>query len=336
MKVGVFLNTVSSNKTNKKRDILLSFAEGVKKNREKIKIIEHSGYEPCNVAVIFGFYGNNLGSTQKTRKLIYKEHTKKGRKCIFIDADPLKNAGRNPVSKETGSNHFFRISYNSIFPNQAMYFNENSPGDRWDKISSAKKLQLKPWRKSGEHILICMNSDSKTGRGWSAGNIDTDIWLSKTIDNLRKFTSRPILVRYHPGGGEEVHKRRRWKEFVDFKDVCFSGGIIANSSLVRSGTSLQEDCQDAWACVALTSSASVIPLVEGIPVFTDNSRCLAYPLANKHLSEIDNPLTFDREQWFHNLAYSCWNCNEMKSGEVWKRISSNLDPTGNYIRRKRV
>ncbi len=328
MKVGIFLSTTSENK--EKRKYLEAFGDGIKnKSQDRFFITTSTKYIECDLAVIFGFYGLSVGEVHKVRKNIYTEHTIKRKKnCVFIDADLFKFLG-NQKPKE---NTHVRISYGSIFFDKALHFNENSNSRRWDLIKQEKEITLNPYRDNGEHILICLNSNPYVGKGWSAGNMDIYQWAEQTIKTIRSETNRPILLRFHPNAKEEEQKKIPIEKFITAasQDIKFSGGISLQNSLVINNTSLVNDCQNAWACIVYNTSASVTPIICGIPVFTELKNCPVYPIANHDLSKIENPILRSREQWLYDAAYSLWTYDEIKRGEVWKRFRTRINNRGEY------
>ena len=334
LKVGIFLETVGNSSTDSKRRILHSFAEGVRKSEDRAIIVNKPEYRNCDIALIFGFYGQNLGYTQSVRKKVFKAHLARGKKCIFIDADPLKYAGTNLPKNQIDPLHYLRVSHTSVYPSDGYYFNEGSPSDRWDKISKEKNIVLKPYRKEGDHILICLNSDNKRGRGWSTRNYDADKWLRNTIKEIRMKTDFPIRLRFHPGGDEITHRSRHWKKFLGVNNITFSGGIIGRHPSIINNTTMLEETERAIACITMTSSSTIVAVINGVPIFTDNKDCLTYPVANHNYSKILTPKFPNRDQWLYNLAYSCWNCDEMKNGIVWDRFRSRLNDNGDYSKKK--
>lgn len=331
MKVCAFLQTASG---EDKKQYMRDFANGVRRHKDQGVVIDKDKYLPCDIALIFGFYGKNLGHTQEFRKLIYEEHKKLKKQHIFLDADLLRFAGKIKAEKASDPTQHLRVSYNSIFPDKAKYFNEESPPDRWELLCQRKKINIEPYRVDGDHILICMNSGQEA-RGWSSKGEDTLKWLAETIREIREHSTRPIRVRFHPNEKEHIQRSWPYEKLAKLgDDITFSGGIIGDSPLINQNkTDLIEDCQGAWASVVFTTSASVIPIINGIPVFTNRPDCIAYSIANHRLSDINNPKIISREQWFNNLAYSLWNSEEMRNGVVWARFKKHLNSKGEFAKK---
>ena len=86
-----------------------------------------------------------------------------------------------------------------------------------------------------------------------------------------------------------------------------------------------DDCRNAHACVVYNSSASVICILNGIPVFTNRRDCPVYPIANKDINNLENPILYDRRQWLYDTSYSLWTKAEMELGIPWRRIRAGIE-----------
>lgn len=324
MKVGIFFNTSSPNIEKKK--YLDGFLEAAKYFKKDTFIpVTGNKYVDCDIAIVFGFYGVNMGELHKIRKLIYHQHTKKGKKCIFIDADLFRFIGTN-------ENTHVRISYKSIFFNEAIHFNEVYDDQRWNLIKERKGITLSDYKTKGSHILICLNSNPYVGRGWSAGKTDIYDWAEKTIVDIRQYSEKPILLRFHPNTKEEDQKKIPLERFLKCaqNNIIFSGGVNSKSNLVIPNTSLIDDCQKAQVCVVHNTSASTTPIIYGVPVFTNDLNCPVYDIANHDLSKIEKPTFIPREDWLHKTSYCLWNYKEIKSGIVWERFRQRLNDRGEF------
>jgi hypothetical protein len=135
--------------------------------------------------------------------------------------------------------------------------------------------------------------------------LSTVDWVNQTITKIRQYSSRPIVVRVHPGD-----KKIKSILKINHKDI-----IISNKE------GLIDDLQHAWATVVYNSSPSVASLVEGIPTFLTDPQpeySQTFGIANTDLSKIENPIMFDRQSWIERLAMCHWNFEELRSGEAWQ------------------
>jgi len=94
--------------------------------------------------------------------------------------------------------------------------------DRWEAL----KVEMKRWRKSGRHVVVCPIS----GYLGDFLGIDAEQWTAAVVREISLHTERPIVVK-------DKHR----------------------------GT-LKEALVDAWCLVTHSSNAAVDALVDGIPV----------------------------------------------------------------------
>ena len=287
LKIGVFLATAKSGEDEQLKDL----AQGINKTGDWCFLHKNPTYRECDVAVIHGTtewikdkYYN------KAKQIIYDNH--KGR-TIHMDGTILRNSTDKKL---------YRISLNSVFPSTADYVNQNSSSDRWNTLG----IEIKPWRSNGDHILLYLQSN----KGWSMKGVDPICWAIDTINTLRKYTDRKILIRCHPSS--------------KFDQKIFNQKNIHFSNLERK-YDVKYDMINAWATVMFNSSVSTDNIVNGIPVFLGDNDCLSYPVANTDLSRIESPDLPAREQWCYNLAYSSWTSYEMKNGIVWERFKHRIE-----------
>jgi len=315
MKIGIFLRTTSG---ADKESVMLDLAKGIEKCGDRAVIYKHRAYEDCDIAVIFGFFGQNRGILQDFRRKVYQKHTRRKKHCIFIESDLLKMAGDIKAKDDTSPSMHYRVPFKSVYFGESEFFNQNSPPDRWNLLCERKKIDVLPYRDNGNHILMCMNRGID-GRGWLTKGVDTWGWLESKISEIRRYTDRPIRVRFHPMGRDYIKKEKRnvWVKRLSH-NVRISG--LDNEDIV-------DDCENAWASVVYNTSASVIPIVKGIPVFTDREDCIAHSIANTSISDIANPMLIDRTQWFYDLAYCMWSKKEMKDGLFWPKYKENIKKT---------
>lgn len=296
----VFRRTASN---GAKQDIFDAFLAGAQKEGGNITADKKRVYRPCDIAVMLGFFPipTDTGN-QAFRKEIFDAQNAAGKKCIFVDSDLYLNIGNV-------KHVHFRLSYGSVYPEEAEYFNENSPSDRWELFKKRKEITVKPWRKEGNHIVLLMQRGKE---GWSMTNLNRIKWANETIAELRKHTDRHIVVRPHPTANPFQPE-----ELIDpINNISFS-----NSKIVP----MEDDMANAWASVVFSSGSSVGSIISGVPVFVSDHRCAVWQLANKDLSQIENPNIPDREQWFNDSAYTMWNMDEMREGLYWKHLIKGLN-----------
>lgn len=179
------------------------------------------------------------------------------------------------VSRET----YFRVARNRLQPVAA----GASDGKRFAEIG----IDVKPWRASGAHIVVCPQSAHfmKTLAG-----VDLD-WTEQTLQRLKTLTDRPIRVR-------------PWS---------------ANKG--KSAATLAADLAGAHALVTWSSAAAVTALLAGVPVVAESPDCSARPLSGT-LEQIENlPMPEGRREWAEVLADHQWTISEFRDGMAWRKLN---------------
>tara|TARA_B100000212_G_C27348861_1_gene522670 strand:- start:452 stop:1366 length:915 start_codon:yes stop_codon:yes gene_type:complete len=286
------------NRSQEKFDILFNYIAGV--NAKGDTGINHTGFNliDCDVAVMQGFvheFSRNLPHLN-LRKNILQNQKLKGKRTLITDSNLfLYHIPSNQP------HHYLRYSFDGVFRKTGFYFDKDVNPKRWQSIKTNLGLQEKPYRTSGDHILICLQRNG----GWSMKNYDVMQFCHDTISRLRQYTDRPIVVRGHPG---------------DKKSQFYIKLNLPNVRISQPGTTIQQDLANAWATVIYNSSPGVASLIEGVPVFqmdADPDYSMYSEVANFFLENIENPTLHDRQDWLEKISMSHWNFAELKSGEAW-------------------
>jgi hypothetical protein len=94
-------------------------------------------------------------------------------------------------------------------------YTETPGAENWNNMRRDYNMDLKPWRASGNHILICLQRPL----GWSMRGADLMKWLKRTLGKIRENSDRPILIRWHPGD---------WKAFPNYKSTLVKFGVTVS------------------------------------------------------------------------------------------------------------
>jgi len=161
------------------------------------------------------------------------------------------------------------------------------PDDRWKRLD----VNIVP-RKQGKHVLLVTPSEKPC----KFYGIDRDTWVEETIQTIKKYTDRPIVVR---------DKAPRQQRIV---------------------TTIYDDLKDCHALVTYQSIAAVESVLYGVPAFT-TAPTAADPVCDKDLSLIDQPTVQDKDKiykWACHLAYGQFHNDEMKNGTAYKILKGTL------------
>lgn len=252
---------------------------------------------PCDVALIQGFvheHGKDAPHL-RLRKSIVDQQKANNKRSLIVDSNLFLYAD------PSNSKQYLRYSYDGVFPTDGFYFDKDVDPSRWQNISRDLGINLKPYRTQGNHILICLQRNG----GWSMRGLHVMTWLDKTINEIRKYSNRHIIVRAHPGD-KKVSSYLR----LNYKNVSLS----KNPNIIS-------DLQNAWATVVYNSSPSVASAIEGVPVFLTDPHpeySQSKEIANLDLANIENPSLPDRQAWVERISMCHWNFKELSSGEAWQ------------------
>jgi hypothetical protein len=183
--------------------------------------------------------------------------------------------------------------------------------DNDDSRVSLLGLEVKPWRTTGEYILICGQHDKSLQ--WN-NMPKMSVWVMNTITEIQKHTDRPIIFRPHPR--------------------CTLPSIEHEFKNVRRQTPKQTpgsyddfdiDYSNVYATVSYSSNPGIHSVLEGVPAFVSPSS-LAYDVGNDidFFHDIEAPLTPDRQQWLNDYAWTEFTVEEISQGLPLKRLTSKL------------
>jgi hypothetical protein len=289
---------IPPNNSNLEKPLILDyFCQGVIAVGDTAVAHKEMSVLDCDVALIQGFVHNDGKQMPhlNLRKSAIDRQYKNGKRSLVVDSNLFLYVNKtNPL-------HYLRYSFDGVFPTTGFYFDKDIDPSRWIKISRNLNLNLKPWRTSGNHILLCLQRNG----GWSMQGLDVIQWMNLIITNIRKHSNRPIVVRAHPGD-----KKIKSILKINHKNV-----------LLSTKENLVDDLRGAWATVVYNSSPSVASIIEGVPAFLTDTipqHSQSFDVANTDISNIENPVMPDRQVWVEKLAMCHWNFDELKSGEAWQ------------------
>ena len=300
--VRIYYAGIPAKNTNKEKEqVLRNFHLGVPNGQSKE--IREARWEPSDLAVMQGWVHANSGRTPHLmfRRQIIEQQKRIGKHTLAIDSNLFLY--RDPGNTK----QYLRFSLDDVFPTTGNYFTDNVDPSRWHQIKRDIGFDLQPWSNKGKHILICLQRNG----GWSMKGLDVMQWCHNTINEIKKYSDRPIVVRAHPGD-----KKAQQYLKLNLPNVKIS-----------SASSILDDLEKAWATVVYNSSPAVASAIEGVPVFVTDSNpkiSQAYDVCNTDLSQIENPNRPDRQRWIEKLAMCHFNFNDLQNGTAWNIIKDYI------------
>lgn len=300
----VYHRTVPNAKNQEKVDLLRYFSQGAKACGDSVVDCNEHYYTLCDVAVMQGWtHAASVDAVRPhlaLRKRIIHQQKKHQRHVLVVDSNLFLYANtENPL-------HYLRYSFDGIFPNTGIYCDTTPDPKRWQQISRDLGITLKPWRTSGNHVLLLLQRNG----GWSMSGYDVVAWTKDTVRKIRQHTDRPIVIRTHPGDKTAKDYIAEFNRNREFDNVSIS----QNKNLVN-------DLKNCWAAVNYNSSPVVGAAIEGVPIFvTDPARSQSTQVANLDLAMIESPSMPDRQAWVERLSMSHWKFDELQNGTCWQHM----------------
>lgn len=256
---------------------------------------------------------SNQAGSKKEKKIghIYKYVENSGKPWIVTESAVF----RRNMPKPPHPKAYHRFSWFSYFRDDGNYNNQNCPPDRWLQIQQEQDIEIKPWRKKGDYVLVVLQRPGDSSlRKLIQQHGTYDNFINYTMQEIQKHTDRPIVMRMHPlRQDKQKNLITAFQDYSNKKNITISTNTHG-AGFLEGGKGLYDDFKDAWCVVGFNSNALTESVCEGIPTFSMCPSSMAWECSNINLADIDNPKTFDRDQWLANLGYCQWREDECLEG----------------------
>jgi hypothetical protein len=156
----------------------------------------------------------------------------------------------------------------------------------------SEKDFLKPWKVNGSKILICPPSDKVA----SVFGIKNDKWITDTVEEIKKYSDREIIIRTKPQSRSERVGSNPIQSVLD---------------------------DNIFILVTYNSIAATEAIIHGIPAITLGPNAASNVSIN-NIKDIEQPIYPDRQLWLNNLAYGQFHVSELKDGTAWEYLQEQL------------
>jgi len=201
--------------------------------------------------------------------------------------------------------------------------NDNVGPERWNKFVKRTNISIKDWHSPGDDIIIMSQKegDSALTHLYKTHESFYD-WVVDVIKEIRKYSDRRIIIRPHPRNLDRgIKKANAIIKDTYIKNVYISNNVTAGGK--QGGEGLNIDLANAYCVVTFNSLSAIEAVTRGIPVFALDNMSMAWPIAHKDISSIENlDYTIDLQSWKNKIAYTMWNREETSSGETWAHLKS--------------
>ena len=214
-----------------------------------------------------------------TKRKVMEACRARGRDFYYIDTGYFGNPTKGKL-------------YHRITRNDVQYFGPiiARPQDRLAQTG----IGFKKFR-GGTNILLAPPSQKLL----MMYDIDLDTWLNNTIEEIKRHTDRPIVIR--------KKQSRAVRMTEDTMEMALA--------------------QDVHCLITFSSIAAGEALLLGKPAITLGPNAAA-PLCSQSLSEIEYlkaPTVDEVRAWAANLAYNQFTEAEMRNGTAWRILQGNYD-----------
>jgi hypothetical protein len=271
------------------KNIFKKFIDSIKVEGDEVHVNKETNGD---VAVIWSVLWQGRMQSYKN---IWNRYRSQGKPVIVIEVGGLRR------------NLSFKIGINGI-NRDADFANQEFDDQRWSLFGH----ELRPWNPTGELIVICGQHDSS--EQWK-GLPKMSNWIEQQIIEIRKYTTRPILVRPHP------------RNIISFDENKFKNVKVRmpkRDFRTYDDTDFKATLERTWAVVNHSSNPAMEAVIKGIPVFVSESS-LCHDVGNISLSDINTPAMPNRSNWANKLSYTEWFEDEIEQGLPWARIKKRLE-----------
>lgn len=291
MKISTFITSANNPRFE---SMLEDFSKAIGAN-----IVTGKEYKECDVAVIFGSWKDRNNPWH-----VVKNSVVKNAKNFIVFETPL--IGRGKV-EDIMQDDWYRVGLNGFLANTGKFNNHNKPSDRWEKIQKELGVSLKPWKRSGDYIVLALQIPGDA----SLQGTDISFWARRRLLSIRCQTEMPIILR-----------TPQLKRPYDLKSI--TKGV--RDVTVQEGTkeNLVPTLDDAYCTVTYTSGMGVDSVMNGTPTIAYNPGNFAYDISTRFIDSINSIAYPDREQWINNLSYCQWNISEIQEGLPWEHLKEIL------------
>ena len=262
--------------------------------------VDENGYEITqndpDVVFVFGSITKRKMDTE--RAIAIQQHRDNGTPIFSLDSGLFSTYVRNKLNgPET---YMFRIGYGDCV-GTGNFLNENSESQRYIWMKEAFEFEEKePTDPEDKPILFLLQSE----RGWQYNdNLPFYSYARKIVKEIRKISPRPIILRAHP------NLDRNPTEMIaeGFEDITIQRAD-------KDRRTVLESIRSAAAVVTHSSSAACESIVEGIPTFALDERCVVYDSCENDLLKLNFLEEVDwskRQQNLYNWSMTSWTVDEL-------------------------
>ena len=308
-----------------------AFHQGVQHHKEwQSTYVTDSQLTDAEYAWCFAYQvkGDIKQSDNSHRRQVIEKY-EPNKTIFYLDSDVLISYDGFELDKDTirkmtlENKRWTRLPYGNIYANQgAKYFDRQiekshqGAMNRWEEIKRIKNIDVKPYNGKGEYILITCNRGSE---GYSAEKKNATEYAIETIEEIRQYSKRPIIVRFHRvlSDTQEQDFKVLSKYIEDKQDISIQSKANDNYP------DIIPVIQNAYAVCTWSSSSAAPAICEGKPLYIKSKNCHFNLMNSGDLKNIEDPKPkTNRDIWFAAYAASHFDLKDLSSGYFWGKVKN--------------
>jgi hypothetical protein len=226
----------------------------------------------------------------RPNKAIYESFRRLNKPIIIIEVGNLKRG----ITWRICLNHI-----NSL----GKFGNETDLNPQRPQFLNVSLQPVKGHRKS-EILIACQHSASLQ---WEALP-SIEEWVRQTISQIKKYSTRKIVVRPHPRS--PIREK-------------FADAVIELPKKIENSYDDFNIDYNYHCVINHNSGPAVQAAINGTPTICDSSS-LAFPVGEKW-ENLENPQLPDREEWFLKLCHTEWTVEEIAQGIPISRLEKDIE-----------
>jgi hypothetical protein len=225
--------------------------------------------------------------------------------------DHYRSQNKPVIVIEVGGLHrnkTWKLGINGINRDADFALEEYMPDDRKQKLG----IVLQDWKHTGDYVLVC----GQHGHSEQWCNMpDMNTYYKQTVEQIRKITDKPIVLRSHPRYRENLHFSCdvEW-----FKGQGCEWNIPKHLQQTYDSFDLEHMLKHTLFTVSHSSNAGITSVIHGVPAVVSESS-LAHEVGTAMGKWLSKP---DRHVWINRLCYTEWYADEIHI--QWSKLRSKL------------
>ena len=229
-------------------------------------------------------------------KTVWDHYRAQNKPVIVIEVGGLKR------------NQTWKLGINGINRDADFALEAYMPDDRKQKLG----VVLQDWKHAGDYVLVCgQHGHSEQWRNMP----DMNTYYKQTVEQIRKITDKPIVLRSHPRYRENLHFACDTEWFA--QQGC-EWNIPKHIQQTYDSFDLEHMLKHTLFTVSHSSNAGITSVMHGVPAVVSESS-LAYEVGTAMDKWLSKP---DRHLWINRLCYTEWYADEIHT--QWSRLRDHL------------